>query len=179
MSLDGYIAGPKEDLSWLEAKYASDIPSSKKKEPNPYDWEPFFASVGAIIMGRNTYDLEMRNGWADAHPVPKFILTSKSPDKRAKKDDFFTNEDIGKVLQRAKKITDKNIWIEGGASIVRQFIKRDLLDEIILFIAPVLLGSGIRLFGDLDGYKKFRLRNIREYGNAMVQIEYTRKNLKK
>lgn len=177
MSLDGYIAGPKEDLSWLTASDEAGIQQpSKKEEPNPYEWEPFFGSVGAIIMGRNTYDLEMRNGWADSHPIPKFILTSKPKDPKAKNDDFFTDEDIAEVIKKAKQLTDKNIWVEGGAHVVQQFIQRDMLDEMILFIAPVLLGKGIKLFGDLDAYKNYTLRNIRRYGAGMAQLEYTRKS---
>ncbi len=170
MSLDGYIAGPNEDLSWLNS--GSDIDSGGD---NPYAWEPFIASVGAIIMGRNTYDLEMRNGWDSAHPIPKFILTTKPKNPRAKEDDFFTDEDIAEVLKKAKQITDKNIWVEGGAGVAQQFIKKDLLDEMILFIAPVLLGSGIKLFGELDTYKNFELRTARRYDMNMAQLEYVRK----
>lgn len=176
ISLDGYIAGPNEDLSWLNTDDENkDSISTNAENDNPYEWKAFFASVGAIIIGRNTYDLEMRNGWAELHAVPKFILTSKPKDAKAKEDDFFTHEDIEDVLKQAKQITNKNIWVEGGARVAQQFIERDLLDEMILFMAPVLLGGGIQLFGGLNAYKNYNLRNIRRYGGRMAQLEYTRK----
>lgn len=178
MSLDGFIAGPNEDLSWLDTYNESDDSKVTKKVDgdNPYDFKKFQASVGAIIMGRNTYDLEKRNGWENTNPFPKFVLSKKPADPSAAKDVVFTDEDVAEVLKKAKRITDKTIWVEGGANVAQQFIERDLLDEAILFIAPMLLGGGVSLFGKLDAYKNWKLRRVREYGNGMVQLEYTIKS---
>ncbi len=64
VSLNGYIAGPQEDLSWLNPQNDINvIQSNKTGDDNPYEFDAFFKSVGAIIIGRSTYDLEMRMGW--------------------------------------------------------------------------------------------------------------------
>lgn len=174
VSLDGYIAGPNEDLSWLNPKNdINSTPPDEPKDSNPYEFDAFFKNVGAIIIGRDTYDLEMRMGWGSAHNVPKFIVTSRPPHPDAKSDDFFLNDDIEMVLKKAKESTDKTVWVEGGGKLAQEFIKRDLLDEAIIFIAPVLLGKGIPLFGDLDEYKYWKLERQRSYGKGMVQLEYS------
>ncbi|MCF7804530.1 MAG: dihydrofolate reductase family protein [Candidatus Marinimicrobia bacterium] len=176
MSLDGYIAGPEADLSWLD-QFNDDetgLPDfDSEKEDNPYAWELFFRSVGAIIMGRSTYDWEISHGYGDVHPLPKFVLTHRPPDKDVREKVTFTDEPIGVVLEKAKSITDKHIWVEGGGIVAQQFIEEGLLDEMILFVAPVLLGGGIRLFGESDSYKNFRLRKVRPLSGGLVQLEYT------
>ena len=169
LSLDGYIAGSNNDLSWLD-QLNDDIPSD-----NPYEFNRFLETVGAIILGRRTYDWEVDNGHGDAHPLPKFILTNRPPHPKARKDDVFTNEDIVEVIQKAKAITRKKIWVEGGANVVQQCIANDLLDEMILFIAPILLGRGIPLFGSLNAYKQFMLRKATALPSGLALLEYERK----
>ena len=175
MSLDGYITGPEEDLSWLEdvGEPESEQPDFDEEE-NPYAWEPFFESVGAIITGRSTYDWEVSHGYGDVHPVPKFVLTHRPPYEDASEHVTFTEESIEVVLEKAKNITDKNIWSEGGGIVVQQFIEKDLFDEMILFVAPVLLGGGIRLFARSDSYKQFKLRNARNLNGGLMQLEYVK-----
>jgi len=177
MSLDGYITGPDEDLSWLD-QFNDDetgLPDlGSEKKGNPYAWEPFSESVGGIIMGRSTYDWEVSHGYGDVHPVPKFVLTHRSPDEGARDDVTFTDEPIKSVLEKAKSITEKNIWVEGGGIVAQQFIEKGLLDAMILFVAPVLLGDGTRLFGKSDSYKRFTLRRVSEFGSGMAQLEYVK-----
>lgn len=175
MSIDGYITGPDEDISWLgDVGEPESGQTNSDEEENPYAWEPFFERIGAIIMGRSTYDWEVSPGHDDVHPVPKFVLTHRPKDERARDDVTFTDEPIESVLAQAKSITDKNIWVEGGGIVAQQFINRDLLDEMILFVAPVLLGGGIRLFGESDSYKNFTLRRAWEFGGGMMQLESVR-----
>jgi len=170
MSIDGYITGPDEDISWLD-----DVGEPESEEDdNPYAWEPFFGSVGAIIVGRSTYDWEVGHCHGDVHPVPKFVLTHRPPDENARENVTFTDEPIEVVLEKAKSITDNNIWVEGGGIVAQQFLEENLLDEMILHVAPVLLGGGTRLFGETDSYKEFTLRKVREFGGGMAQMEYVK-----
>jgi len=173
MSLDGYIAGPDEDISWLEDPGDTNPEQADSNEgENPYAWEPFFESIGAIILGRSTYDWEASNGYEDVHQVPKFVLTHHPPGKNVRDDVVFTDDPIELVLEQTKSITDKNIWVEGGGTMAQQFLEEDLLDEMILFVAPVVLGGGIPLFGKSDSYKNLSLRNARRLNGWLVHLEY-------
>jgi dihydrofolate reductase len=163
-SLDGFIAGRNDDISWL-FRY-NDI---------DYGYQEFFATIGAIIKGRRTHEVEIQNGWENAHPVPTFVLSHREPARRPQRGDVvFTSEDIGEVLKKAKQATRKNVWIEGGASVAQQFLDRGLIDEFVLAIVPVILGDGIRLFGKTNGRIELSLREVREYGKGLVQLVYAR-----
>jgi dihydrofolate reductase len=73
-----------------------------------------------------------------------------------------------KLVQRFQ-----NIWLVGGAMLCQRFLSLDLVDEIRLTIAPVLLGDGVRLFGGLPTEKRWDLKNVVAYKNGFVELEYT------
>lgn len=162
-SLDGFIAGPNDDLSWLDPYHDVE-----------YGYEEFFLRIGAIILGRRTYDIEVQRGWEDAHPVPKFVLSRDSSKQKPSRDDItFTHDDIADVLKASKKMTDKDIWIEGGANVAQQFLKRGILDEIIITIVPVILGGGIRLFDNIGAEIPLKLQEVKRFDKGLVQLAYT------
>ncbi|NJD78604.1 MAG: dihydrofolate reductase [Candidatus Methanoperedens sp.] len=160
-SLDGYIAGPDDDISWLSPYQGIE-----------YGYEEFLAKIGAVIKGRRTYDIEVRNGWENAFSIPQFVLSKNKPEL-PRPGVTFTNEDIAQVLQKIKQITDKDIWIEGGANVARQFINRGLLDEIILTIVPVILGDGIRLFDNIHKRRNLLLTDVMRFDKGLVQLIYS------
>jgi dihydrofolate reductase len=163
-SLDGFIAGPDDDISWLYRYNDVD-----------YGYDEFYSRVGAIIQGRRAYDIEMRNGWENAHPVPTFVL-SREPTQRKplRSDVVFTSADIAQVLDDARRMTTKDVWIEGGANVAQQFLDRGLIDQIILSVVPVVLGDGIRLFGEAHERIELDLRAVRQFDKGLVQLEYAR-----
>ena len=162
-SLDGYIAGKDDDLSWLVPFQDVD-----------YHYEAFFSNIGAIIEGRRTYDIEIKNGWESAHPVPLFVLSKDtSTRKPARSDVVFTNDDIARVLASAReKAAPKDVWIIGGANVAQQFINRGLIDEIILTLVPLFLGEGIRLFDNVRAQAFFFLEDIKRFDKDLVQLVY-------
>jgi dihydrofolate reductase len=163
-SLDGLIAGKKDDISWL-FRY-NDV---------EYGYNQFFSTIGAIIQGRRSYDIEVQHGWENAHPVPTFVLSHDLPERRPqRKDVVFTAEDIAEVLNKAKHLTSKDVWIEGGANVAQQFLKRGLIDEIVLSVVPVILGDGTRLFGTTNGPIELSLRDVKRYDKGLVQLTYGR-----
>lgn len=163
-SIDGFVAGQNDDISWLYRYNDVD-----------YGFNEFFSSIGAIVQGRRAYDIEKQNGWETPHPVPTFVLSHHLPAHKPQRADVvFTAEDIEEVLKKAKRLTSKDIWIEGGANVAQQFLRRGLIDEIVLFIAPVHLGDGIRLFGKTDAPIEFSLRETRTFDKGLVQLSYTR-----
>lgn len=162
MSLDGFIAGKNDDLSWLDPFQDVD-----------YGYQKFFSTIGAVIKGKRSYDIEVAKGWENAHPVPTFVLAHTPPKTRPTRTDVvFTDEDISQVLEKAKEMTDKDIWIEGGAHVVQEFLNRGLVDELIVTIAPVFLGDGIRLFDNIDTQNSLSLENVNKFDKGLVQFVY-------
>jgi dihydrofolate reductase len=164
MSLDGFVAGSNDDISWL-SRY-NDV---------DYGYNEFFAGIGAVIQGRRTYDIELEHGWENAQPVPTFVLSHHLPERRPERADVtFTDENIEEVLKRAKLLTNKNVWIEGGANVAQQFLYRGLIDDVVLSIVPVILGDGIRLFGMTNNSIELSLREARTFDKGLVQLLYGR-----
>lgn len=164
VSLDGFVAGKNDDISWL-FRY-NDV---------DYGFDEFFSGIGAIIQGRRTYDVEKQHGWEYAHNVPLFILSHHVPERKPQREDVvFTADDIAEVLKRAKQLTSKDVWIEGGADVAQQFLGSGLIDEIVLSIVPVILGDGIRLFAKTHERIELSLRQVRQFDKGLVQLIYAR-----
>lgn len=163
ISLDGYIAGKDGDLFWLSPYQDVD-----------YEYEAFFSKIGAIIEGRRTYEVEIKNGWENVHPVPLFVLSKDDPARKpARSDVVFTHDAIEEVLKSAKeKAGRKDVWIENGANVGQQFINRGLVDEIILTLIPVFLGEGIRLFDNMQAHASFSLQDVKRFDRSLAHLIY-------
>jgi dihydrofolate reductase len=142
MSLDGYIAGPDDDMGWI---FEVAGPSSTVDE--------IAASTGAIVMGRRTYEVEDRDRqgvYGGAWAGELFVLTHDPP---ATPPEWMTGTfvtGIEDAIAQAKAAADgRNVGLL-GASVARQCLDADLLDEIIVQVAPVMLGDGVRLFDAPD-----------------------------
>jgi dihydrofolate reductase len=158
MSLDGMIAGKNDGIFWLDRYQDVD-----------YGFDQFFESIGAIIQGRRVYDLEVAAGFDELHKRPTFVLSYRSPTQKLKRGDIvFTVADIADVLAQAKSVTDKDIWIEGGAQVAQQFLKRGLLDRIVLGVIPIVLGECIRLFGPTERRIELALQDIERFDKGGV-----------
>ena len=160
MSLDGFIAGPnnpgKSLHHWL---FGGDTPSAyndffnlSKKSAKVLD--SLIKTTGAIVTGRRTYDIT--NGWNGKHPfprVPVFVVTLHAPEKVPAGPTPFTfvSEGIERAVSQAKQAAGKkNVYVLGGATVAQQCLKEGLLDHMTIHVVPVLLGGGVRLFGDLQ-----------------------------
>jgi dihydrofolate reductase len=163
-SLDGFIAGKNDDISWL-FRY-NDV---------DYGYDGFLSTIGAIIQGRRTYEVEAEHGWGSEITIPVFVLSRRPPEREPGRPNIiFTDADLAEVLEDAKRRTDKDIWIEGGASVAQQFLARGLIDEIVLSVVPVILGDGVRLFGKTDAPVELTLREVNRFDKGLVQLTYTR-----
>jgi dihydrofolate reductase len=162
VSLDGFVAGRDDDISWL-FRY-NDV---------EYGYNEFFSSIGAIIQGRRAYDIEIQHGWEKAHPLPTFVLSRHLPKRKPQRADVvFTAEDIAAVLKKAKQLTQKDVWIEGGANVAQQFLDRGLIDRIVLSVVPVILGDGIPLFGKAPQPIELSLQEVKRFDKGLVQLVY-------
>ena len=170
MSLDGFVAGPDDGKKFPLGKngggalfdwYTSGTKEYRDKlfKPEPganlNEVKEAFVESGAFIFGRKTYDIT--GGWGGRHPMndaPLFILTHTPPPadqvpKGPSKITFVT-EGIAEAIRLAKKAAgDKHVKL-GGGSPGKQALKEGLVDEVLVHIAPYLLGGGVRLFDMLD-----------------------------
>ena len=160
MSLDGFIAGPKDDNRpdrELEAlDKLSDWMFRGKTGSEAVEFqEQLFKSIGAVVMGRRIFDLGV-GPWGDnpVYHAPVFVLTHKPEEIMVKQGGTtftFVTDGAKSALNQAKAAAgNKDIKVIGGANVVQQFINEKWLDEIEIHLIPILLGEGIRLFDHID-----------------------------
>jgi dihydrofolate reductase len=140
-SIDGFIADEHDNLDWL-----LQLDGGIEDASNPYD--SFIKDVGAIAMGATTYEWIQRNdpgNWAFGD-LPTWIFTHRELSRIDGASLVFTSDDAADVhADMVKAAGERNIWLVGGGDLVGQFMDHDLLDEIWLTIAPVVLGKGAPL----------------------------------
>jgi dihydrofolate reductase len=159
MSLDGFIAGPGDDVSrlfaWMSLGDTEFNVSSgdtdfelQMSAQDAENYRALMTQTGAIVSGRRMFDVA--GAWGGNHPlgVPVVVVTHTIPQEWAYEGSPFTfvTEGVEAAIEKARQIAgDKNIGV-GGADITRQCLKLGLLDEIGIDLVPVLLGQGVRLF---------------------------------
>lgn len=163
MSLDGFIAGPNDDVghvfSWMmsgDTEYAVTIGNQdltlKMSEQGVKLYKDMAQSTGAIVSGRRSFDVA--GAWGGRHPVnvPIFVVTHNVPQEWVDKPGSpftFVTDGVESAVRQAKAVAgDKNVGV-GGADITQQCIRAGLLDEIGIDLVPVVLGSGVRLFENI------------------------------
>ena len=156
MSLDGFIAGPKDDdqpdreLAGLDILHDWRFGGQSSAETEAYEVEKF-KPMGAGIVGRRMLDLGI-GPWGEnpTFHMPIFVLShaAREPiNKQGGTAYYFVTEGIESVLNQAQEAAGgKDIILLGGANAAQQYLKSGLLDEIHVHLVPVLLGEGIRLF---------------------------------
>jgi dihydrofolate reductase len=136
MSLDGFIAGHRDDMTWL-ADYLG---------PNPTADE-VLASVGALLIGDRTYQIaktEEGKPYGGAWTGPQFVL-SHHPPKHPPAGFTFLSGDIEEAVATARAAAEDRYVVVLGADTARSCLNAGVLDEVLVHIAPVLLGDGVRL----------------------------------
>jgi len=162
MSLDGYIAGPGDDLSWLSAVMV---------EGEDYGYAEFIANVDTIIVGRKTYDkvLSMVDEFPHANKECFIITRTERP---AKGNLQLYTGDVVKLVNDLKEKKGKNIFCDGGAQVINLLIKNQLIDEYIVSIIPIILGDGIRLFDAGLPQTNLDLVESTKYKTGLVKLHY-------
>lgn len=168
MSLDGYIAREDGDVSWLE-ELSDDVGHVPTSAENPaLVWETFFPEVDTIVMGRGTFEKLLTFGVWPFDEVDVLVLstTLQTEDARVK-----IARSLGELTERLSGDQVKNVYIDGGATI-RSFLREGLLDELTVAVVPVILGTGISLFGKDVPETSLRVRGSHVTGEGLVRITY-------
>jgi dihydrofolate reductase len=161
-SLDGFIADASHSLDWLE---------TRQQEPDgPLNYGDLIAGVGALAMGATTYEWILDHAFAGKDPsewqwpyeVPCWVFTHRQlravPGARIE----FTSADVATVHERMVRAAGgRNVWVAGGGDLAGQFADAGLLDEVIVWFAPVTLGDGAPL---LPRRLELRLEELAQNG---------------
>jgi dihydrofolate reductase len=142
MSVDGFIAGPDDDMGWV---FEADGGSGDTVDE-------IVRSIGALLVGRRTQDVEDRlqpGFYGGAYSGPFFVLRHDLPAEPPLVKGVtgeFLNVGIDEAVRIAKAVAAGGDVVVLGANIARQCVEAGVLDEIIVHVAPVLVGDGVRLF---------------------------------
>jgi dihydrofolate reductase len=163
-SLDGYIVGPNDGPGRGLGDGGERLHYWVFGGPWSYDEEPrgeatgadkellddAFGRVGAIVGGRNTY--EAAEAWGGHNPfgVPFFIVTHRPEDAPSGSEFTFVNGLDDAVARAREAAGDKDVFVMGGADVIRQALRAGYVEELSISIAPVVLGAGKRLFDGFD-----------------------------
>jgi dihydrofolate reductase len=173
-SLDGFIAGPGGDLSWLPgADPDASAPVASSQEPGAVEFDEFFADVGAILKGRATYEVVDGFGgpWAYGE-VPVLVATGRSLNA-SRPTVTAVSGDIEELIETARTAAkDNDVYLDGG-NVIRQALDAGLVDEMIITFVPVILGSGHALFAGATKRHELQFRGHHTLRPGMFQVRAT------
>lgn len=167
ISLDGYIAKPNNDLSFLKIV---------EKEGEDYGYAKFTSAIDTLIVGRKTYDYvlkEIGSSHYDNGERDIYVIT-RTPKPNKGRVTFYTG-DIAELVKKLKSENGKDIYCDGGAEVINKLLKLDLIDEYIISIIPILLGNGTRLFKDGRPEQLLELISPKSFDTGLMQLHYKRK----
>jgi dihydrofolate reductase len=162
-SLDGFIAREDGAIDWLTAAGNGE----------DYGYADFIATVDALVMGRNTYELVLTFGGWPYEGTPVVVLSSRAldiPDRLAGRVEHM-HAPPREVVRRLADRGASHLYVDGGRTI-QAFLADGLIRRLTLTRIPVLLGRGIPLFGPLPGDVHLDHLETRTWPNGFVQSAY-------
>lgn len=173
-SIDGFIAGPRDDIDWLEAPRPAWAPMAAGPwGDHPADalgYDGFIADVGAMLMGRRSYDVVAGMGVEWPYGDLPIIVATGRPLGGAPATVTTASAPIANLVSEAQNAAGgKDVYIDGG-SIIRQALDAELIDELIVTLHPTVLGSGHPLFAGAEHRHHITVTDVRRYGDGMVQV---------
>ena len=167
-SLDGFIAGPDDDLSWLAGPGAAN--PGGESDPGALAYEAFIADIGALLMGRGTFDVVHGMEWWGYGELPVLVATRRELPEDARSTVRAVSGSIQEMVAEAKAAAGaKDVYIDGG-NVIRQTAEADLIDDVTITIAPIALGAGRPLFAGMARRYPLEILAHHTYDGGMVQI---------
>jgi len=174
-SIDGFIADADNSLEWLFHAGEGDSEAAGVQA----DYPSFIEQVGAIAMGSTTYEwvldhLDLTDD-SSAWPYsqPSWVFSSRTLPATTGADIRFASGDVAPVhAEMVEAAGGKNVWVVGGGDLVGQFHDHGLLDELILGMAPVFLGSGAPLLPRRILWPTLKLAEATPHGRSFVTLRY-------
>ena len=175
ISLDGVIEDPGGSEDFKHGGWSFQI--SRGDEGDKFKLDETI-EADAQLLGRVTYQ-----GFAEAWPsregefadklneMPKYVVSS-TVDGSEWNNTTVLDGDLAEEISKLKQDVDGMILVAGSAQLVQALIENDLVDELRLMVFPVVLGSGKRLFGDVDDMKRLRLTDSKTVGDGVAIMIY-------
>jgi len=167
-SVDGFIAKHDNSVSWFETS------DTYERGVVGEDPEQFLKTIDCFVMGYRTYEhaleLSQAYGWAYGD-VPTIVITHRNLQPYKKNIGFYSG-DLKKFVDERLKPNYKNVWVVGGAMLVKDFIQLKLADEIRLSVLPIILGEGKLFFDQIGQEHVLHLNNVTAYKSGMVELSY-------
>jgi len=161
-SLDGYIAKPNDDLSFLDAM---------QQEGEDYGYHDFIASIDTIIVGRKTYDWVMKQVPEYPYQEQDVYVVTRAQKPKQGNIQFYSGE-LKELVFKLKTQAGKHIFCDGGSEIVNTLLREQLFDELIISVIPVILGDGIRLFQTGLPEQTLALLSAKTFDTGLTQLHY-------
>jgi dihydrofolate reductase len=168
VTLDGFIEGPNGEIDWCIMD-------------DDMNFDAFVESIDTMFYGRVSYDawgnfqpgenagMAEKLMWQGIHSKNKFVFSSQSrPGEKA----TFISSDIASKVAEIKKQGGRDIWLYGGANLIRTFVNLGLIDIYKISVHPVVLGSGKPLFEDLKKRIELKLTDTRVFKSGVVELTY-------
>lgn len=163
-SIDGYIAGENNDVSQFlyqgkgVEKYITDLQNFK-----------------TVIMGRNTYEIAYAFGLPPGQPayqgMEHFIFSNKLTFENPAPNVHVVDLTISKLLDiRKQSVTD--IYMCGGGKFAEWLLENNQIDQLKIKVNPIILGKGLKLFGDISHPTKWMLTNCEKFEDGMLILTY-------
>jgi len=165
MSLDGYIAKPNGDISFLD---------EMNQEGEDYGYKAYIETVDTVILGRKTYDKILSMGVDSPYGNRDVYVLTRTARENSGKTTFFS-ADLKDLVTELRSKQGKNIYCDGGAEIIQQLLQAELIDEFTISIIPIVLGTGIRLFDGIYPEQKLTLLESKSFSKGLTQLHYARK----
>jgi dihydrofolate reductase len=165
-SLDGFIARTNGDIDWLMKFADADAVEA---------YNEFMAAIDVIVIGRGTFEKVLEfPSWPYDRPVFVLSRTLKELPSSIRDKATVLSLEPADLLRHLSDSGFKAAYIDGG-KVIQSFLAEDLIDSLIVAKVPVLIGSGLPLFGSLDADIAFDHIRTRSYPNGLVRSYYERK----
>ena len=164
-SLDGFIAKNDNSVSWLDN--SGDVYEGGVSEDSA---EEVVKAIDCFVLGSRTYEHALQLGWPYGD-TPTVVVTHRELPSTRKSVEFYSG-DLKRLVAEILAPRYGNIWLVGGAMLCQSFLRLGLVDEIRLAIMPILLGDGLRLFGQSSTEKRWHLKDVVGYKTGVVELVY-------
>ena len=166
MSLDGRIAGPEHDLAFLQTLAGG---------PEGYGYDEFIAGIDGLVVGASSWDFMKDYPWTYGER-PVWVLTHREDVPAVEGADMHVfSGDVDELIAELEAAGLKHVWVIGGGNVVGQFLAVDRVDELIVTVAPTVVGRGPALADGEFPLRRFRLVRVdpAEVDDG-VQLRYER-----
>lgn len=166
-SVDGFIAGLDDDLSWL--------PQPASEPGGDFGFNAFMDEVGALLMGRRTFEviMGMDSAWWPYGDRPILVATHRELPASAPATVRAVSGSISEVVAAAREAAgERDVYIDGGA-LIRQALDAELIDEMVITIIPSILGAGIPLFAGAQQRHALELIEHTAYEGGLIALRYS------